>query len=458
MGLTSHFFFALVIILSVAALIACSFGWNRLPNRWLRWAFRSVMLISIQITAVAVVAVALNDSWGFYGSWTELLGRKASVAPIEAVHPGLIDSTLQTRIQAGYHSGHGTILKINISGVHSRVGTFPATVYLPPQYGNRDQAQLQFPVVELYGGFPGNAGNWRHQLGVAEVMDTAISRGYSLPFILVAPTINVALPRDTECANVVNGPQVETYLTDDVRSAIISQFRAQSDSRHWAGMGYSLGGYCALDFALRHPDKYGAAVSISGYSQPAHDRTTGELFGHSTTLRLLSTPSWRLAHLPQPAVSMLLMTSKKDHHSFRQDAAFSRLARTPAEMWTLWTGSGGHNAQFWRSLEPTAFAWLSQRMSGPTSPIPAVNGSAPVRAGAAVPIKARPPRTTALKPGGRRRSAAPAPTTTGQRVLSPLAVDQVRNFVGHRHRPSVLARQIPLETNSARVGYRRDEA
>lgn len=377
MGLTGSGFFVFVMIMSVATVAGCFVGWNRWSRPAWRWAYRVVCVVLVQVTAVAVVAVAINDSWGFYGTWSELLGHTAAVTSAAPVRPGLLDNQISLQTQAGYRTGHGTVLTIDIPGARSKVGTFPAVVYLPPKYGDPTQTQVRYPVVELYGGYPGNAANWRHQLNVATIMDSAITKGSSYPFILVAPTINVGLPRDTECVNVVHGPQVETYLTVDVRAAVIAQFRAQTDPGHWAGMGYSLGGYCALDFALRHPNLYSAAVSISGYDRPAHDHTTGELFGHSSRLRDSYTPLWRLGHVAQPPVSMLVMTSKQDRHAYREDRAFAKLVHSPARMWTLWTKRGGHNAQFWRSLEPTAFAWLSQRMSGPLAPAPTLDRQAP---------------------------------------------------------------------------------
>lgn len=397
MGLTSTAFLIFLVMLSVITVVSCLVGWNRWRRSWVAWGFRIVSLAVLQVAAVAVVAVAINDSWGFYGSWSELLGHTPPVSSVIFVHPGSMDNRLHQRTQASFHSGHGTVVNMSIPGIRSKVGTFPAVVYLPPQYGDPTRSQVRYPVVELYGGYPGNAGNWRHQLQMASIMDDAIARGSSYPFILVAPTINVGLPRDTECVNVVHGPEVETYLTVDVRDAIIAQFRAQTDSAHWAGMGYSLGGYCALNFALRRPDYYSAAVSMSGYDRPAHDRATGELFGHSLKLHDLYTPVWRLAHLRQPAVSMLVMTSMKDRRSFRDNKAFARLVRAPARVWTLWTRSGGHNPQFWRSLEPTAFAWLSQRMSGPLVPMPAIGGQTPHPVG----------RTSAPKNGPKSTPGAP---------------------------------------------------
>ncbi len=398
MGLTSKSVLILAIMMSVALPVASLVFWNRLgPHRWVVWPARTAFLAGAQVSAVVVVALLINNAWGFYGSWSELLGRtRPTVSSVKAIS-GSLDAGLRARLVAAYRSGHGTVITIPIPGVTSHVRSLPALVYLPPQYGNPNVRQ-DFPVVEMLGGFPGGPQTWFKQLALRQTIDASIRDGSSVPFILVAPTMNVALPRDTECVNVTHGPKAETYLSADVRRAVTTAFRAERDRSHWGAMGYSTGGYCSLELALHHPDLFSAAVSMSGYVYPAHDRTTGDLFGHSAARRLENSPAWLLAHRPQPNVSLLVMTSRQDHHSFRDDHAFTRLARAPLSMWTLTMARGGHNATFWRSLEPTAFGWLSRRLIAALTPLPTVNGAQPVQVPPVPDEPSRLPRHVARPP------------------------------------------------------------
>jgi S-formylglutathione hydrolase FrmB len=36
----------------------------------------------------------------------------------------------------------------------------------------------------------------------------------------------------------------------------------------WTLVEYSAGGFCAINLALRHPEQYAAAASLSGYADP----------------------------------------------------------------------------------------------------------------------------------------------------------------------------------------------
>lgn len=43
-------------------------------------------------------------------------------------------------------------------------------------------------------------------------------------------------------------------------------------------MGYSTGGFCAVNLAIRHPDQFSAAVSLSGYFHAVTDNSTGDIY------------------------------------------------------------------------------------------------------------------------------------------------------------------------------------
>jgi enterochelin esterase-like enzyme len=248
---------------------------------------------------------------------------------------------------------------------------------LPPQYGDPAYRNRRFPVIELVPGYPGHPRNWVEQFNVAAVLDQAIASGHVSPLIAVMPTSTVTPPRDTECVNVPGGPQVETYLTTDVPDAITRAFRAQPISTGWALMGYSTGGYCSVNLALRHPGHYRAAVSLAGYNAPANDRTTGDLFAGDSALRDQNTTLWRVQHLPPPVLSLLLMDTADDKESFSDDRALAAAAVPPLHVSVISLAHGGHNFTTWRAEELTALSWLSAFLTPPLAPIPAVNGQTP---------------------------------------------------------------------------------
>ena len=401
MGLTGPVPLALAALAAIAVPVAAAAGWHRLdrpgPPGWLA---RIGVLAGCQLTALALVAVGLNDMFDFYGSWSELLGAGPR-AGSHASPAGSLDRSLAGELARDARLGTGTLVPLPISSTRSGVRTGPATVYLPPQYGDASYAGRSFPVVELLSGFPGGPATWVHALHLVSVLDTLIRTGRSVPFIAVLPVQNVASPRDTECVNVVGGPQVETYLTYDVRAATERAFRADRDGSGWTVLGDSTGGYCAADLALRHPDLFAAAVSIAGYNAPAHDGTTGNLFGGQPGLARLFSPIWLVRHRQLGALHLLLISSRPDKGAYRATEQLAAAARPPLQLSTLVLPVGGHNFRTFAAELPAAFGWLSRYVPAPLAPLSTVDGLAPqpVLPGSAG--TARQPAEPAVRAAGR---------------------------------------------------------
>lgn len=311
----------LALVLAILAPALAVVAWNRGSNRFaaLRWIRRGALLILVQLTAVALVAVLINDANRFYTSWLELAGEHHTVTDPHAP-AGNRDQALAARLTRAAASGQGIVVKMSVPGTQSGLGSFPALVYLPAAYGAAAYAERQFPVVELIAGMPGTPQTWTSALHVAHILDAEIAAGRTAPMIAVMPSADVDGRRDTECVNIVHGPATDTYLTADVRGAVIRQFRAAPDSASWSLMGYSSGGFCATNLAMRHPNLYAAAVSIAGYAKPAHDFETGDLFAGDTNARDMNTPLWRAQHLPPPELSLLLVASRPDPGRFATHA------------------------------------------------------------------------------------------------------------------------------------------
>ena len=51
-------------------------------------------------------------------------------------------------------------------------------------------------------------------------------------------------------------------------AGVVAALGAQPLGPHWGIGGYSEGGFCAANLALRHPASYGIAASMCGYYQP----------------------------------------------------------------------------------------------------------------------------------------------------------------------------------------------
>ncbi|MHA3701872.1 alpha/beta hydrolase [Jatrophihabitans sp. YIM 134969] len=366
-----------VVVVVVGLAVATVVCWNRIRPRW-RWPARLGLLLAGDLAAVLVVALLLNDAYAFYPSWSELLGDGAHNGET-TVAAGSLDPSLHQQLAAAAQSGHGTLVPLRIEGPAAHLVTgVSSLVYLPAVYGDPAWANTRFPVVELLDGYPGSPGTWTGVLHVQDILDAEIAEHRMPPTIAVMAVSNVDLPRDTECANVVHGPQVDTYLTDDVRTAVTTAFRASESGYAWTLAGFSTGGYCAGVIAARHPQMFAAAASIDGYAAAAHDHTTGDLFGDDTALRERADLHWWMRHPPSPRVPLLLMASRQDAGPWHSDttlAVEAVRARWPVSQLVLPTG--GHDASTFDAEIPVALSWLAHAASGPLAPVPSVDGLLP---------------------------------------------------------------------------------
>jgi enterochelin esterase-like enzyme len=247
------------------------------------------------------------------------------------------------------------------SGVRAKL-----IVFLPPQYGDPAYAGTKFPVVQLLPGYPGQPQTWLGKLKVAQTLLAEVRAGRSKPFVLVLPAMNVAGLRDTECSDVVGGPKVETWLTDDVRRLVTRGYRVRTDAAGWGVMGYSTGGFCATKLAMRRPDLFRAGVSMSGYFTIAHDAKTGDLFGGNVALERQNSPSWLVENRPPPPVALLLTGTAQDGGTVAQMRRFAAAARPPLRVSQQVAPAGGHNTGVWAAQVPACLAWLSKELGPPT--------------------------------------------------------------------------------------------
>ena len=214
-------------------------------------------------------------------------------------------------------------------------------------------------MIELFSGYPGSPSSWLHALDVADAMQAAMARR-AHPFVLVVPTINVAAPLDTECTDFPHGPKVATFLAQDVPRMLISRFRVRADPLAWGAMGYSTGGFCAEKLAMQYPDRFHAAVSMSGYAQASSD-----MFANLRTLQRENSPGWLIAQRPGPAVDLLLLATLQDGTTAADARYMASQAAPPTRVDVHILSGGGHNVRVWKDELPYGIQWLSAALQGP---------------------------------------------------------------------------------------------
>ncbi|MCX5403817.1 alpha/beta hydrolase-fold protein [Streptomyces sp. NBC_00335] len=364
--------------LLLAALVAAAvFGaavwlWPRLAGSGVRPLLgRAGLQLAITLTAGSALLLAVNSSYGFYGSWRDLLSlRREDPAPAGARAPGR-EALLVRGTRSWRHAGSddpaviGRIEAVTVLGTRSGLSG-QGYVYLPPQYVHASAGRrAEFPVVLALSGFPSTPGVLIDRLRYPQLALDAVRAGRMRPAVLVLMTPTVAPPRDTQCVDVPGGPRAETFFARDLRAAVSSYYGLTRDARGWGVMGNSVGGYCALKLALRTPDAYRAAAALSAPYAAARDADTGDLFGGDADRRRENDLLWRLRSLPQPPVSLLVTSSRKGEHQYPQTLEFIDAVRAPARVSSILLASGGHNYETWAREAPSALEWLVGRLSPP---------------------------------------------------------------------------------------------
>jgi S-formylglutathione hydrolase FrmB len=86
---------------------------------------------------------------------------------------------------------------------------------------------------------------------------------------------------DTECVNGLRGNAAD-HLTKDVRPYLISRFNTSTHRAGWAVVGWSMGGTCAIDLTVMHPDMFTTFDDIGGDRGPnsgTKAQTINRLYG-----------------------------------------------------------------------------------------------------------------------------------------------------------------------------------
>lgn len=371
MSLTGTPFLYTLIMLSVVA-VALPLGlWSRLRGpKALRAAARVLMLLFAQGTAVALVFVLVNNANNLYDTWDDLLGTGSHVRQAADLGPdgtGGVELSRLPRVRQefspaqgpGMHAAGGvrvTQLEGRVSGVNAEV-----YVWLPPQYDQPAYRTHRFPVVELLPGYPGSAKSWFGTLKVHEQLLPLMREGKVAPFILVAPRTTLLPGVDTGCANIPGTVNADSWLSLDVPRMVVDNFRAQSAPQGWAVAGYSAGAHCAAKLAVAHPDRYRAAVSLSGYNDPIAERTS--LAAQSRALRAQNNPYvlLRRAATPPPVA---LYVSGQPGDGYEAGVALLKEAKAPTSVHVVFLprSAGGHTMALWRPQVVPAFTWLTAQL------------------------------------------------------------------------------------------------
>jgi S-formylglutathione hydrolase FrmB len=164
--------------------------------------------------------------------------------------------------------------------------------------------------------------------------------------------------------------RVETYLSVDVPAWIRTHLQVNTDPRAWAIAGFSQGGTCALQLAVRTPWVYPTFLDISGQDEPTlgtRTRTVDAAFRGDAPAFARVNPLVLLATNRYAASAGTIVVGREDRvYRAQQQHVFAACRAAGMDVRFLEL-PGGHTWHVWAPGLERSLPWLGARL-GLTAP------------------------------------------------------------------------------------------
>jgi S-formylglutathione hydrolase FrmB len=344
-----------------------SAGW-----RGAGWWRRGVSALALPM-CVLCSALALN-LWVGYFPTVQTAWSQLSAGPL----PDQTDAVTVTAMQQ-QHSipAKGTVVAVDIPEAASGFKHRGELVYLPPAWYATDPPP-PLPTVMMIGGEFNTPADWmRAGNAVKPIDDFAAAHGGNAPvFVFVDP--GGAFNNDTECVNGTRGNAAD-HLTKDVVPFMVSHYGVSPNRANWGVVGWSMGGTCAVDLTVMHPDMFTAFEDIAGDLTPNSGnkaQTVARLFGGDAAAYAAFDPTTVITrHGPYAGVSGWFDTNGATpaarnaaaNPNDQTAAANSLCATGSAEgiMCAVVTQPGKHDWPFAAHAFAAALPWMASEIGTP---------------------------------------------------------------------------------------------
>ena len=188
--------------------------------------------------------------------------------------------------------------------------TLPYNVLLPVGYAAPESRTQTFPVFYLLHGLTGHYHDWLSKTKLKEY-----AAQYRI--IIITPEGNDGWYTD---AALVAEDKYESYILQELIPDVEQRFRAIKGREGRAIAGLSMGGYGALKFGIKYPDKFIFAASMSGALDAA---TRADEYGRAdwAAIRISIRQTFGAADSPVRAAN--------DLHKLVRNLSAQRLAELP---------------------------------------------------------------------------------------------------------------------------------
>nr|WP_239004186.1 alpha/beta hydrolase-fold protein [Nocardia panacis] len=367
------------------ALAVAVLGW-----RSARWWRRGVSAVAVPL-ALLGTGIVLNQWVGYYPT---------AQAAWNALTAGPLPQQTDLSALAGLRGTEvkvGRIVPVRIPDAGSHFPHRTEYVYLPPAWF-AGATPPRLPSVMMIGGEFNTPADWVRSGQIMPIVDKYAAAANGQAPILVFVDSSGSFNNDTEC---VNGPRGDAadHLTRDVPAYVTSRFGASSDPANWAVIGWSMGGTCAIDLTVTHPELFHTFVDIAGDLGPASgdkEQTIRRLYGGDAAQWDAFDPLTVIArHGPYTEIAGLfddltplhpqrpgLNTRPVDEgavgmgghdgvYDTGEVGAAEKLCdagRAAGIDCTIHTTKGGHTWQFASAAFASSFPWVAARVGLPAPP------------------------------------------------------------------------------------------
>ncbi len=231
----------------------------------------------------------------------------------------------------------------------------PYRVILPKDYFT---TEIRYPVLYLLHGYTGHYRSFEAHSNLTRYLDR-----YQLIVVSIEG-------ENSWYINSATNPkeQWEDYFLRDVISDAQDRFRINGgDARAIAGI--SMGGYAAVNIALKNPGLFFFAASLSGSldapRNPEFDRFPGfaEIFGPPDSKTHKDNDPFLLAEKAEPRhTSFIFMACGTEDDTINSQHQFSALLRKRHIAYEMVEFPGEHEWSFWEAALPQMLRSLARRM------------------------------------------------------------------------------------------------
>lgn len=237
--------------------------WHRL-GRGLGYV---LVVLLAQALLLAGVFLYVNRTYGFFGSWAELVGD-APAAPAQDVVP--IQSATVRRVPVGATNPHpdGQLTGISMPGTDPAYAYVP--VWLPPQYFEKQARRTRFPVLYYVGGVNDTGAHDNASVNLLTPTAALIKAWRINPFILVLLPGKIRSGMDSECTDI-GQVKHESWILRTVLPRIEATYRVGRVRGSRFISGWSSGAFCSANLTSKYPQEFNAGFGLGPYYHPTYE-------------------------------------------------------------------------------------------------------------------------------------------------------------------------------------------